>query len=201
MHRDEISRKYKAGLDEHLLRATDLAFDFNLKKQFIDLAINCMMALLTGHKIIFFGNGGSAADAQHIATELASSYLYKNRDPFNAIALTTNTSLLTAIGNDFAFEDIFSRQITACGKPGDVAIGISTSGNSANVIQGVRRAAAMGLVPAALGGSGGGQLKAIATPYLVVPSNSVPRIQEMHILLGHLLCEVIEAEIGIEKPV
>lgn len=149
-----------------------------------------------GGKIIFFGNGGSAADCQHLATELTIRYK-TDRAPIAAIALTTDSSALTAGGNDLGFENIFSRQIEALGKPGDVAIGISTSGNSENVIRALNAAKSMDIVPAALGGKDGGKLIGIADPFLIVPSDTTARIQEMHIMLGQMLCGALEIELGL----
>lgn len=150
-------------------------------------------AIARGGKILFFGNGGSAADAQHLATELTVRYA-RNRKAIAALSLSTDTSALTAIGNDFGFEQIFARQIEALGKPGDLAIGISTSGRSANVIEGLRAAKAGGLTAAALSGHEGGALAALASPLVLVPSTTTARIQEMHILLGQMLCDLLERD-------
>ena len=144
----------------------------------------------------FFGNGGSAADAQHLATELTVRFS-KNRAPIAALALTTDSSALTAIGNDLGFDEVFARQVAALGKPGDVAIGISTSGRSNNVIRALDAARKMGLVSAALSGNDGGALKGLADPLLVVPSKVTARIQEMHITLGQMLCAALERELGL----
>lgn len=155
----------------------------------------CAGALRGGGKILLFGNGGSAADAQHIAAELCVRYL-ADRDPMAALALTTDTSVLTAAANDAGFDTVFARQIDALGREGDVALGLSTSGTSANVIAGLKAASAKGMVAAALGGRDGGNLNSVADPVLVVPSNNTARIQEMHILLGHMLCGALERELG-----
>lgn len=159
----------------------------------------CVAALRQGNKLMFFGNGGSAADAQHLATELTVRYK-TNRPATAAIALTTDTSALTAIGNDFGFDELFSRQIEALGKPGDVAIGITTSGKSPNILKGLSQAKRMGIVAAAFGGKGGGNLQGLATPLLIVPSTTTARIQEMHIMLGQMLCGAIEIELGLARP-
>jgi D-sedoheptulose 7-phosphate isomerase len=153
----------------------------------------CRKSLSNGGKIMFFGNGGSAADAQHLATELTIRYT-RNRKAIAALALTTDTSCLTACANDLGFEQIFSRQIEALGRPGDVAIGITTSGNSANVTLGLEAAKALGCVAAAFSGRDGGKLLGLADPHLIVPVTETARIQEMHILLGHMLCEALERE-------
>ena len=150
----------------------------------------------TGGKILFFGNGGSAADAQHQAAELTIRYC-KDRAPIAAIALTTDSSSLTAAGNDLGFDRIFARQIAALGKPGDVALGISTSGRTPNVIEGLKQARAGKLVACALGGGDGGLLPSVADPVLIVPSNVTARIQEMHITLGQILCGALEIELDL----
>jgi len=158
---------------------------------FAALAAACIRSLEKGGKILFFGNGGSAADAQHLAAELVVRYRTNGR-ALAAMALTTDTSILTACSNDFSYDDIFARQIEALARPGDVAIGISTSGNSPNVLKALEAARALGCVPAALSGRDGGKLKGLADPLIVVPSPVTARIQEMHILIGHALCDVLE---------
>jgi D-sedoheptulose 7-phosphate isomerase len=168
-----------------------------LAAAFADLVKACVTSLRGGGKLMFFGNGGSAADAQHLATELTVRYK-KTRAAIAALALTTDTSALTAAGNDLGFEHVFARQIEALGKPGDVAIAISTSGTSPNVLAGLQQAKAMGIVTAGFGGKGGG-LMGFADHLLVVPSNSIARIQEMHITLGQMLCGAIEIELGLAK--
>ena len=149
-----------------------------------------------GGKLMSCGNGGSMADAQHIATELTVRYK-TDRPALAGLALTTDTSSLTAIGNDFGFQDLFARQIVALGRAGDVAIGISTSGNSENVLRGLAAAREAGCVAAGLGGRDGGRMVGLADPLLVVPSDDTARIQEMHILVGHMLCGALETELGL----
>ncbi len=148
-------------------------------------------ALRRGGKILLFGNGGSAADAQHLAAEFVGRFA-REREPMPAIALTTNTSILTALGNDYGFEQIFVRQILALGGPADVAIAISTSGRSPNVLQGVRAAHRRGMATIGFTGGGGGRLARLVDIALVVPCANVARIQECHITLGHILCEISE---------
>jgi D-sedoheptulose 7-phosphate isomerase len=150
-----------------------------------------LRALVSGKKILLFGNGGSAADAQHIAAELVNRYR-RQRPPLVAIALTTDTSILTSIANDSSFDDIFSRQIEALGQPGDVALAISTSGNSPNVIRGVETARARGLYTIAFLGRDGGSVGRMVDLPLIVESEETPRIQEVHITIGHILCDIIE---------
>src|SRR5471030_2188730 len=156
----------------------------------------CVTSIRACGKLMFFGNGGSAGDAQHLATELTIRYK-KNRAAIAAIALTTDSSTLTAAGNDLGFERIFARQIEALGRPGDVAVAISTSGKSPNVIAALKQAKSMRLVTAALGGKGGGDMTGLADHLLVVPSDTTARIQEMHMLLGQMLCGALEIELGL----
>jgi D-sedoheptulose 7-phosphate isomerase len=154
-------------------------------------------ALKAGNKILFFGNGGSAADAQHLAAELTVRFVV-NRPALAGLALTPDSCVLTACGNDFGFEFIFSRQIEALGRPGDVAVALSTSGNSPNVLEGVRRARQAGLATIAFTGRTGGKLAAEADVLIAIPSDITARIQELHIVLGHLLCEEIESRLGMD---
>jgi D-sedoheptulose 7-phosphate isomerase len=155
-------------------------------------AIDC---LKNGNKIIIFGNGGSAADSQHIAAELVGRF-QKERRGLAAIALTTNTSILTAIGNDYSFDEVFSRQIEAIAKKGDLVIGISTSGNAKNVIAGITKAKEMGLKTVGLTGSDGGALAKTADTSLIVSSKVTARIQEAHITIGHIICELVEKQLS-----
>ncbi len=149
-------------------------------------------ALESGHKILLFGNGGSAADSQHIAAELVGKLLVRRR-ALPALALTTDTSSLTALGNDFGYESIFQRQIEALGQPGDVAVGISTTGRSPNVLSAITTARQKGLKTVALTGRDGKPLADMVDISITVPSDSTQRIQESHITIGHILCELIEA--------
>ncbi|HXX33623.1 MAG TPA: D-sedoheptulose 7-phosphate isomerase [Thermodesulfobacteriota bacterium] len=144
-----------------------------------------------GNKLFFFGNGGSAADAQHLAAEFVNRYVM-DRPPLPAIALTTDASVLTSVSNDFAFNEIFAKQIRALGRERDVAIGITTSGNSPNVVKAFEVAKEMGIKTVAFTGNDGGIVGKMADFPLIVPSTSTPRIQEAHILIGHILCEMVE---------
>lgn len=153
-------------------------------------------AIRGGHKLLFFGNGGSAADCQHIAAELAVRYV-SQRDPIAAIALTTDTSVLTAIANDWSFDNLFARQVEAIGLPGDVAIAISTSGMSKNILLGLEMARKKKLIATGFSGHSGGGMAELCDPLLLVPSDITARIQEMHILLGHMLCGALEQELGL----
>ena len=190
----DLKAFYDAELDQHseVLAATRQA----VAEPFARLVAACAQAVKGGHKIVLFGNGGSAADAQHLATELVVRYI-QDRDPIKAIALTTDTSALTAIGNDFGFDEMFARQVRGLVVAGDVAIGISTSGNSENVIRALKAAKELGAVAAGLGGRGGGKMSGLADPFLIVPSADTPRIQEMHITLGHMLCGALETKLGL----
>ncbi len=148
-------------------------------------------ALKGGGRLIVFGNGGSAADSQHIAAELVGRF-QKERKPLSAIALTTNTSTLTAIANDYGYDASFSRQVEALARSGDAVLAISTSGNAENVLGAVRSAKALGLVTIGLSGKGGGGLAKLADINIIVPSKTTARIQESHILIGHIICELVE---------
>lgn len=142
-------------------------------------------------KVLFCGNGGSAADAQHLAAELSGRF-YTDREPLYAEALHANSSYITAVANDYSYEDVFARAVKAQGVKGDVLIAISTSGNSANIVKAVKTANELGLVSVGLTGEGSGKLKGLCKYLLAVPSKDTPRIQEAHILVGHLLCELVE---------
>lgn len=155
-------------------------------------AVNAVTtALKEGNKILLFGNGGSAADAQHLAAEFVNRFVIE-RPPLPAIALTTDTSVITSIGNDYDFADIFSKQIRAIGQKGDIAWGMSTSGTSANVVKGLEAAKKIGMVTIGLTGRDGGDVARIADYALNVSSTSTPRIQEAHITVGHVICEMVD---------
>jgi D-sedoheptulose 7-phosphate isomerase len=165
----------------------------NLPK-FLETINLISQAFEQGNKLLLFGNGGSAADAQHIAAEFVNRYII-DRPPLPAIALTTDTSILTSVSNDLTFHEIFAKQVKALGKDGDVAIGLSTSGNSSNVIKAFEVAREMGIKTVALAGNDGGMLARIADIAMIVPSSSTPRIQETHILVAHILCEMVEHQL------
>jgi D-sedoheptulose 7-phosphate isomerase len=151
----------------------------------------CIDSLNHGGKVLIFGNGGSAADAQHIATELVGRYKVE-RKGLAAIALTTDTSTLTAIGNDYGYDRVFDRQVEALANKGDVAIGISTGGSSANVINALKLANELGCKTIGFSGKGGGEINELCDVNLVVPADDTPRIQEMHIVIGHTICHLID---------
>ena len=167
---------------------------FETRSSLLEAAAEAMTASLrAGGKILVFGNGGSAAEAQHFTAELVNGLSRRDKAPIPAAALTTDTSCLTAIGNDRGFAEVFSRQIEALGRPGDIALALTTSGGSPDVVEALRSARAKGLVTVALTGSGGGEAAGLADLLLDVPSCSVPRIQEAHLFLLHLLAERLEA--------
>ncbi len=158
----------------------------------------CTETLQAGGKVLFCGNGGSAADAQHLAAELSGRFYY-DREPLFAEALHVNTSYLTAVANDYSYDEIFSRLVRAKGRRGDVLIGLSTSGNSGNVIRAFEVANELGMINVALTGETGGKMKDKADYVINVPSKDTPRIQEAHITIGHIICELIESKIFPRK--
>ena len=181
--RDRISRSIE--VKEALQK------DGHFQEQVMQVALQMVKSLEAGGKVFWFGNGGSAADAQHLAAEFTGRFL-KERKPLPSMALSVNSSSLTAIGNDYGFELVFARQLEALGKEGDVAVGITTSGNSPNVIKAVEVANAKSIYSVALTGKSGGALKNIAKCAIRIPSEETPRIQECHVLTGHLICEIVE---------
>lgn len=160
----------------------------------MEIAERCNMALGEGRKILFCGNGGSAADSQHLAAEFIGRF-QKERRSLPAIALTTDTSILTAVGNDYGFDEIFSRQVEGLGQQGDVLIGISTSGNSANIVKAVEKAREIGMHTVGFTGRDGGVMANLCDLSFIVPSEVTARIQEMHILGGHIICELVEHDL------
>jgi D-sedoheptulose 7-phosphate isomerase len=175
-----------------------LLIDDTFENQVIQTALQIVKALRGGCKVLFFGNGGSAADAQHLAAEFTGRYL-KERRALPALALHANSSAVTAIGNDYGFDLVFARQIEALGKDGDVAVGISTSGNSSNVLRALEVAKSKSIYTVALTGASGGRMKDVADCTICIPSQETPRIQECHILTGHIICEIAE-DLMIEAP-
>jgi D-sedoheptulose 7-phosphate isomerase len=166
--------------------------DARLQRTLAEAAAACTHALRSGRKILIAGNGGSAADAQHIAGEFVSRFAF-DRPGLSAIALTTDTSILTAIGNDYGYEKLFSRQIQALGQPGDVFIGYSTSGTSRNVLNAFEEARQRNLVCIGMTGSRGGPMTQLCDHLLEVPAGDTPKIQEGHLVLGHILCGLVES--------
>lgn len=185
----EIARR----LEESILIKQAVA-ESNIR-EIEDMAKLIITAYRTGGKVVLFGNGGSAADAQHIACELVGQFALKRR-AFPAIALTTNTSTLTAVANDYGYNTVFSRQVEALVNEKDVVVGISTSGDSPNVVEAIEMAKKKGARTIGLIGGNGGKLAEVADLVLIVPSDSTPRIQEVHITIGHIICELVEKELS-----
>jgi len=168
-----------------------LLSDVEILSTIRDIAETCSQSLCDGKKIMFCGNGGSAADAQHLAAELSGKFYY-DRKPLAAEALTVNTSFITAVSNDYSFEEVYARMVEGSGNESDVLIGLSTSGNSENVIRAFQAAHRKGIITVGLTGESGGKLAQISDFIIRVPSADTPRIQESHILIGHIICEIIE---------
>ena len=184
--KDQIKKSYET---KQAIYENDALLD-----KMVEVAKKCVELYRGPNKTILAGNGGSAADAQHIAAELVGRYGF-DRPSIPSLALTTDTSNLTAIGNDYGYDQVFSRQLDGMGQSGDIFIGISTSGNSQNIINAFEVAKKKNIFSVALVGKDGGKMAQIADIALVVPSDSTPRIQEAHILIGHILCDIIEKEI------
>jgi D-sedoheptulose 7-phosphate isomerase len=185
----------RALIQDRIQRSIDvklaLLHDAGVCEATTRVAARIVESLEAGGKVFFFGNGGSAADAQHLAAEFTGRYL-RERRALPALALTANSSSVTAIGNDYGFDLVFARQLEALGAEGDVAIGISTSGNSVNVIRALGVAKSKGLFAVALTGASGVGMRNVADCTIPVPSDETPRIQECHILIGHIICEIVE---------
>jgi D-sedoheptulose 7-phosphate isomerase len=188
-----------AGLREQIAETVTVqqAMADTLGPEILQASRLVVRALAEGGKVLIFGNGGSAADAQHMAAELVGRF-QRDRAGLPAIALTANSSIVTALGNDFGQAEIFARQVEALGRPGDVAVAISTSGNSPNVVEAARRARALGLRVVALTGAGGGELGPLADACVAVPSSSVARIQEAHAVVIHLVCAAVDTGLTVE---
>jgi D-sedoheptulose 7-phosphate isomerase len=186
-----IVDRIRSEVNESIATKQRLLADAHLLETLKDLSDHCLASLRAGGKIIFAGNGGSFADAQHLSAEFTSRFLF-DRAPLASVALATNNSALSAIGNDYGYEHVFSRELEGIAKPADVFIAISTSGNSGNVVRAVETARRLGIPTYALTGKGGGKLAGMCTT-LQVPSSETARIQECHILLGHILCGLIES--------
>lgn len=184
-----IAEEFRKSLENFQRMQDDAALHADISRA---VAL-CVASLRGGGKIMFAGNGGSAADAQHWAGELVSRFYY-DRPGLAAVALTTDSSILTAIGNDYGYDYTFARQVEALGRKGDVLVAISTSGNSANILRAADAARARGVAVVGFTGKAGGKLAPLADPCFRVPSDETPRIQEGHEFIGHLLCALVEAE-------
>ncbi len=190
---DSMSSEIARRLEESILIKQAVA---ESKIRDIEVMVKLIItAYRAGGKVVLFGNGGSAADAQHIACELVGQFALK-RQAFPAIALTTNTSTLTAVANDYGYNAVFSRQVEALVNEKDVVVGISTSGDSPNVVEAIEMAKKKGARTIGLTGGNGGKLAEVADLVLIVPSDSTPRIQEVHITIGHIICELVEKELS-----
>jgi len=185
----EVLNSFRTGTDLRNQVAQDCG------ESIVDAAALIAQCLRSGGKLLLFGNGGSAADAQHLAAEFVGRFQME-RHPLPAIALTTDSSILTAVGNDYGFEQIFARQVQALGRSGDVAIGISTSGNSSNVTGAIKQAAKQDLKTIGLAGRDGGSLAKCVDISITVRSSNTARVQECHITIGHILCELVENDLS-----
>jgi D-sedoheptulose 7-phosphate isomerase len=183
---DQVEALFKASIEA---KARLTRNDFETVQHAADVIT---AALRAGNKVLFLGNGGSASDAQHLACELVSKF-YLEREGLPAMALTVNTSILTAVANDYSFDRVFERQVEAMAVKGDVVVGISTSGNSPNVLRAVERAKAMGCATIGMTGAKGGRLAPMVDVCFRSPSDDTPRIQEVHITAGHIICQLVEA--------
>lgn len=190
--------RVKEAIEENIELMNSILHDTIFMSQISQLADIMVKSLRKGGTIFFCGNGGSAADAQHLAAELSGRF-YFDRAPLPAEALHCNTSYLTAIANDYGFEHVYERLIRGNGKKGDVLVGLSTSGNSLNITKAFETAKKLDITTIAFTGENGGKLKEVADYILQIPSTDTPRIQEAHILIGHIICELIETEMFIEE--
>lgn len=190
MNREKVISIIKSSVEVK----QNLLADEKLLKTIIDITDAWCNSLQNGGRILFCGNGGSAADAQHIAAELSGRF-YFDREPLDAEALHVNSSYLTAVANDYSYEEVYSRMVRAKGKKGDVLVGISTSGNSSNVIKAMEQAKKQGMLVVAMTGEKGGKMRECCDYLINVPSSDTPRVQECHIMVGHILCELTEEQL------
>jgi len=191
---NDVRAAVSQHLQEHLAVVSKL--DTQLGDQIVDVARLIAKALASGNILYWCGNGGSASDSQHLAAEFIGRFR-NNRRPLASVALTTDTSVITCVANDFGYDQIFVRQVEALCRKGDVLVAISTSGNSRNVVEAVKSATQLGVTTVGLLSATGGALRELVTYPLLVPSTSTARIQESHILIGHMLCDLVERELGI----
>ena len=187
----------RSKIKEYILKSVE-NYNCILNDEYIDANLERIIALSVkafkdNKKMLFCGNGGSAADAQHIAAELSGRF-YVNRPPLHAEALHVNSSFITAVANDFGYEETYARMLEACGKAGDILVGISTSGNSINVIKALKKANDLGITTIGLTGINGGKMNDVCDLIIKIPSDDTPRIQEGHIMIGHIICQLIEVE-------
>jgi D-sedoheptulose 7-phosphate isomerase len=182
------------SIKESVRVKNSLMEDTELIKTIESIVDNIVECYQNGGKVLFCGNGGSAADAQHLAAELSGRFYY-DRDPLHAEALHVNTSYLTAVANDYSYDEVYARLVKAMGHKGDVLIGLSTSGNSGNILRALTKAREKGMITIGLTGEGGGRMNELCNLIVKVPSGDTPRIQESHILIGHIICELVEARL------
>lgn len=189
-----MSANIKHIIEASITTKQDLLKDANTLEVIQNIAAAIASSLKSGHKALFCGNGGSAADAQHIAAELSGRF-YTDRDTLYAEALHVNSSYMTAVANDYSYDVVYSRMIKGCGRKGDVLVGISTSGNSKNVMLALEEAKKLGMITVGFTGASGGKMNDVCDYMVRIPSNDTPRIQESHILVGHIICQLIEEEL------
>ena len=187
--KSRIKSSIKSSVENHTRVLNDSNLQINIER----IVTNSIKAFKNDKKMLFCGNGGSACDAQHIASELSGRF-YKDRPPLYAEALHVNSSYMTAVANDYGYEETYARMVEASGRKGDVLVGISTSGNSPNVVKAMQNAKEIGMVTVGFTGNKGGKMKEICDIMIQVPSDDTPRIQEVHILVGHIICQLIEEE-------
>jgi len=185
--------RIKEAIQQSIELKQQILSDGNILNVINEVVNVCINTFTNNGKVLFCGNGGSAADAQHLAAELSGRF-YFDREPLNSEALHVNTSYITAVANDYSYDEIYSRYIKGIGSRGDVLIGLSTSGNSGNIVNAFKTAKGIGLINVGLTGETGGAMKNYADYLINVPSNDTPRVQEAHILIGHIICELIEVE-------
>ena len=187
-----MNKIIRERFEDHL-QVLQAVMNSGLLEQIDIIAEEIKAALARGNKVMFCGNGGSAADSQHLAAEFVGRF-QKERKGLPAIALTVDTSILTAVGNDYGYDKVFVRQVEALGQKGDVLVGISTSGNSGNVVQAIELAKSRGIYCVGMTAAGGGKMAGLCDQCLIVPAKVTARAQEMHILMGHILCELVDGE-------
>lgn len=190
--------RIKQAIQQSIELKEKILQDDDLLQRISQVSETCAAALQQGGQVLFCGNGGSAADAQHLAAEFSGRF-YFDRDPLNAEALHVNTSYLTAVANDYSYDEIYSRLVRAKGRPGDILIGLTTSGNSENVVRALQSAQSIGMTTVSLTGKDGGRAREYSDYLFNVPSTDTPRIQESHILIGHIICELVESQLFEDK--
>ncbi len=181
-------------VEESIKTKQSLLADATLMSTIEQVTVAVAAAFRAGHKVLFCGNGGSAADAQHLAAEFSGRF-YTDRDPLPSEALHCNTSYITAVANDYGYDYVYSRIVKGMGRPGDVLVGLSTSGNSANIVNALEEAKKIGMITVVLTGEKGGKMKGMGDYAINVPSNDTPRIQECHIMVGHIICQLVEEKL------